>query len=102
MERIHCYSGNKLRTYRTFKLDISCELYFKTLLSQFRCGVAPLRIETGRYERLPVNERICFMCENKIETEEHVLIECPLYDDLRNELFECLINEHAKFKHAYK
>ena len=76
-------SGNKLRTYRTFKTEIGCELYLRTLkspaqrraFSQFRCGVAPLRIETGRYERLPVHERTCPMCNTYVETEEHVLLE---------------------------
>lgn len=97
--------SNKLRTYRTFKTEISCELYLKTLLSpaqrraysQFRCGVAPIRIETGRFERLPMHERTCFMCENKTETEEHVLIECPLYDDLRNELYEYINSVDENF-----
>jgi hypothetical protein len=96
---------NKLRTYRTFKTEISCELYLKTLLSpaqrraysQFRCGVAPIRIETGRFEHLPMHERTCFMCESKTETEEHVLIECPLYDDLRNELFEYINSVDENF-----
>ena len=49
--------------------------------AKFRCGVAPLRIETGRYERLQLYERCCFHCANKIESENHALLECPLYDD---------------------
>ena len=49
--------------------------------------VAPIRIETGRYERLSLNEILCNHC-NSIESEKHVICECPLYDDLRNSLFE--------------
>ena len=51
---------NKLRTYCTFKQDYGVEKYCKYImpknhrsaLCKFRCGVAPLRIETGRYEGL--------------------------------------------------
>ena len=34
----------------------------------FRCGVAPLKIETGRYgaNRVPVEERLCETC-NSVE-----------------------------------
>ena len=39
-----------------------------------------IRIETGRYERLPVSERICFHCKTCVEDELHVLVNCPLYE----------------------
>jgi hypothetical protein len=38
-------------------------------------GVAPLRIETGRYENKNVNERVCFICHDQIEDEKHVLLD---------------------------
>ena len=56
-------------------------------LAKFRCGVAPLRIETGRYERLNVNQKICPICNASIEDERHVLFTCPFYSDLRSALF---------------
>ena len=28
-----------------------------------------------------------FYCLTKVESEEHVLLECPLYNDIRQELF---------------
>jgi hypothetical protein len=37
--------------------------------------VAPLRIETGRYENKNVNERVCFICHDQIEDEKHVLLD---------------------------
>lgn len=87
--------GNTLRTYRTFKNTFETEAYLKIQLpkahrrayAKFRCGVAPLRIETGRYERLQLHQRTCFHCNNCIETEVHVLLSCPLYDDIRYKLF---------------
>ena len=59
----------------------------RSAIAKFRCGVAPLRIETGRYEMLSVDKRYCFHCKSKIENEEHVLIECPLCCEIRHELF---------------
>ena len=52
--------NNKLRTYRLFKTDFATEDYCKIPLpyghrsafAKFRCGVAPLRVETGRYENV--------------------------------------------------
>ena len=43
-------------------------------LAKFRRGVAPLRLGTGRYERILPEQRICFNCINSIESEEHVLL----------------------------
>ena len=44
----------------------------RSALSKFRCGVAPLTIETGRYINLPVSERTCPFCKDLVETEMHV------------------------------
>jgi hypothetical protein len=49
--------GNKLRTYKLFKNKFETEAYCKVIMSRthraafakFRCGVAPIRLETGRY-----------------------------------------------------
>ena len=68
---------------------------YRRALAQFRYGVAPIRVETGRYEGLPVHERTCFTCDTLVENELHVLVECPLYCDIREELITeaCKINE---------
>ncbi len=50
-----------LNTRRTFKCDFETEMYLKKPIpfkvrqrfAMLRCGTAPLRIETGRYEDLP-------------------------------------------------
>ena len=72
---------NKLRTYRTFKQTFQTEAYVDLLLprthrsalAKFRSGTAPLRLETGRYEQLPVERRTCFMCTGSVESDQHVL-----------------------------
>jgi len=58
---------NKLRTYRLFKQDYMLENYVNAkiplkhrfALAKFRCGVAPLRRETGRFESVPEDLREC-------------------------------------------
>ena len=85
---------NKLRTYRPFKKKYCTEYMgripakHRSALSKFRCGVAPLRLETGRYEGLEPDDRICLQCNSGVESEEHVLLQCSLYDDLRFRLFQ--------------
>ena len=87
---------NKLRTYRRFKNEYKREKYVDVILPRHNrsalCkvpiwSVAPLRLETGRYERIEERDRICFSFDSQIETE-HVLTECPLYLDLRETLYE--------------
>ncbi len=58
-----------------------------------RCGVAPIRHETGRYERLTEQERICPVCNmDQIESEIHVMNFCPLYNDIRATLYESALS----------
>jgi hypothetical protein len=69
----------------------------KSALAKFRCGVAPLRIETGRYEGLRIDQRLCFNCKTTIESEQHVLLECPLYNDIREELYNNVTKVYTNF-----
>ena len=97
--------GNKLRTYRRFKESYSTEPYVKIITqkkyrsaySKFRCGVAPIKLETCRYglNRLPVAERVCETCD-VVEDECHVIMQCTLYTDIRIQLFSeiCDISSH--------
>jgi hypothetical protein len=86
--------GNKFRTYRLFKDMYVVEEYctqviyvrHRGAMARFRTWTAPIRIETGRYEALPFSERKRIMCDH-IEDEIHVLTQCPLYEDLRFDLF---------------
>lgn len=87
---------NKLRIYRLFKTSYHVEQYCKMHMSfchrsaqaKFRCGVAHIRLETGRYEGLPENQRLCPFGCNVVETEMHVILNCPLYNTYRNILMQ--------------
>ena len=56
----------------------------RSLMAQFRAGVLPLRIETGRFTRESIESRVCIFCnQNAVENETHFLLHCNLYNDLR-------------------
>ena len=91
---------NKLRTYRSFKHMYVTEEYLlnsvvnvpdRRAMAKFRCSATPLLIETGRYQKgtyKPEHERICRLCTTGVEDEKHVMLTCPAYEDVRQELFE--------------
>ena len=97
----HGHGKNKLRIYSKYKQEFQSETYLECSMSRahrssyakFRCGVAPIRVETGRYERLNYDDRTCFNCHEKIENEEDVLLECPLYQCYRESLYDKLSAE---------
>ena len=89
-EKLHNVS--KLRTYVTFKSKYESETHLKiniwqaerSHLAQFRCAVFPLKIETGRFSELSIEDRSAQVCEqNTVENEIQSVLHCTLYDDLR-------------------
>ena len=58
----------------------------RSAYAKCHCGTAPIKLETGRYEGLAVEDRICPICQKGVEDEQHVLLECSLYDDIRVQL----------------
>ena len=61
---------------------------YRSAYAKFRCGVAPIKIETCRYglNRVPVEQRVCETC-NIVEDEYHVVMDCKIYDDISDRLF---------------
>ena len=49
-------------------------------LAQFRCAVLPLKIETGRFSGLAIEDRLCQVCDqHAVESEIHLLLHCNIY-----------------------
>ena len=80
-------------TYVQFKTSYQTEEYIKlnlnraerSILAQFRCGVLPLRIETGRFVCEKPEERLCNFCDLRVpEDETHFLLHCSFYDNERH------------------
>ena len=63
--------GNKLRTYNLVKQDFSLEPYLLMIknrrnIYKLRCGNHDLAIETERFKKIPLEERVCTRCQNKV------------------------------------
>ena len=64
--------NGKFRIYKQFKKSFSVEEYCKnplpckymSALGRFRCGVAPIMVETSRYSNALLHERVCKMCNS--------------------------------------
>ena len=85
-------SMDKLRTYRTIKTELRSEEYLKIddeegrkQMARIRSGTNDLIIETGRHEGLDRDVRKCWFGCDEVEDEEHFLMKCKMYDDLRSE-----------------
>ena len=79
-------------------MKYTLDKHIKFLFAQFRCGILPLKIETGRFSRLPLDERVCEMCNlNKIEDEFHFLCECTIYEDIRNKYYDTVMRRYPEF-----
>ena len=67
-------------------------------MSQLRCGILPLRIETGRFLNEKYEERICKFCNtSKVEDESHFVFECPFYKTERNAFLLKTDLTHSQF-----
>ena len=61
----------------------------RSMLCQLRMGILPLRIETGRYTNMKLNERFCQICnEGKIEDELHFVFQCKKYEQTRKDFLD--------------
>jgi len=58
--------------------------YMRIATSRMRLGSHRLKIETGRWSRIPRENRLCICNEEKIQSEEHVLIDCKCSSNLRD------------------
>ena len=106
--------SKKGECYKSFKEKMKFEPYLNNLkrpqrvvLTKLRTSDHKLLIEEGRRMKpqIPREERICKFCNNGIESEEHFLVECPLYGRRQiffNKVSESVpqfmqLNPHQKF-----
>ena len=91
----------KMRTYITFKKQFRFEPYLlevkdyklRKAIAKFRLSSHKLEIERGRYHKppIPADRRLCKLCNSgDVEDEFHVLMKCPIFNDLRSVLFSKL------------
>ena len=75
----------------------------RSVLAQFRSGILPLCIETGRYNNTPEELRICILCEDNVHVNNDlrtvffadVKYECATFDLLSTDnKFKLLMSEN--------
>ncbi|WAR21919.1 hypothetical protein MAR_015893, partial [Mya arenaria] len=66
LEKLH---DNFFKQYVCNWIEILHVLHAASNSAKFRCGFAPFRLETGRYERQDVLDRICNICYIDVESE---------------------------------
>ncbi len=58
---------------------------YRSYHAQYCCGILPLSIETGRWGSIPLEDRICKMCDSLVvEDEYHFRFHCSLYNNIRD------------------
>ena len=58
----------------------------RQMTSKILCSSHKLHIETGRHTNTPREERTCQLCSsNEIESEDHFIVNCEAYANIRNE-----------------
>ena len=103
--KLNVDSQLKLRTYKLFKTQFKTETYVtqnldrneRSYLAQLRLGILPIRIETGRYTREKLEDRLCHFCNNLVEDEVHFTLFCSKYNSLRENLYTKALNENVNF-----
>ena len=96
--------ASRTQFYDKIKTQFSFENYLeipnfsqRQAIAKLRCSDHKLEIEKGRHNKVPKEERLCRVCDSgEIETEEHFLIKCKFYDNLklRYQLVLILHNSH--------
>ena len=85
-------TGSKFVTYKSInplmskhEIYTSCHIpeYQRISFTRFRTGSHFLRVETGRWSRLPRESRTCDCNGVDIQDEEHIIMTCSHLNDLR-------------------
>ena len=84
----------RLRSYRLIKEKLEFENYLdctsgkqRKALVEMRSGANDLEVEMGRRRQEEVKNRMCRECKGGVEDEMHLVLECPAYQAIRQELF---------------
>ena len=87
-------NSNKLRTYCKFKnkfvreeyLNMNLPLHKRKRFTKIRISAHDLKVEMGRYNRTPLENRTCSVCA-QIEDETHFMLHCIKNNNFRQQLF---------------
>ena len=77
-------------------MGIEKEKVFK--FAKLRISNHQLKIEQGRYKKIPPENRFCKACDGQVENEFHFIMKRKTYDELRNKILNELNMFIAPFK----
>ena len=100
--------NSKLRTYSKIKTKLGMEQYLtfpikvkeRISLTKLRLSNHTLMIETGRHLKLELPQRCCPFCTNVIETEQHFILDCKTYSNIREEHFHEILHIFPIFNNS--
>lgn len=72
-----------LDVHEVYTTDKYIPDFYRVSFTRLRLMSHHLRVETGRWNRTPANLRTCPCDDTSVQTEEHVLIMCPLSNNCR-------------------
>ena len=84
-------SGNDNRFYLTHPNKI-----YRKNISKFRVSDHNLLIETGRYKKIPSEQRLCSVCKI-LDDECHFFFKCKINQKIKEELFSYYEKEDSNF-----
>lgn len=102
-------TGGKLRTYSQVKINFGLERYlteiqnvnYRQAVTRLRISAHRLPVESGRYKKVPFEERKCKLCNlNEIGDEYHYFMSCD-YDEflkIRNDFMNELHSINSSFR----
>ena len=80
-------------------LNLHIQKYQRTLFAHFRAGILPLHVETGHFRNLPLEQRLCVLCDKSdVEDEYHFLCQCAVSSDLRRKLYSTTIDLYPELE----
>ena len=73
-------------------MDIHLSYALRSVIGQLRTSSHQLQIGVGRYTRLPLDERICQLCHQGVEFEEHYVCHYSVFYEIRGR-YHCLFKQ---------
>ena len=75
--------NTSLQTHKIYSENVYVPDYMRTAFTRLRIMSHDLRIETGRWSRTPRELRVCNCDSETVQSELHVLIDCPKSRSMR-------------------
>ena len=82
--KLHIYANIKQSYKRENYCHVNMKRSQRALIAKLRLGILPIRVETGRYNSIKREERLCLVCNNgDVEDEQHDMFYCKVHSEIR-------------------